>query len=743
MEESAGQRRSDPGRDANHDERMWPTAPDLRALVDAAPDGLVIVDEQGAVRLINHSCEQLLGYSRAELIGQPVETLLPDRLAATHRAHRQEFVANPATRPMGSGLDLVARRADGIELPVEISLSPVTVDGQNWVMAAIRDISARMEAEATTRRLRRAIDTVADGVYLVDAATMRFVYANRGAATQTGYPVEALIGQLSPLDLAADDGGAELSAAFAALRDGAQKAVRLLTSWHRQAGEPIAVEAVIEYLDACPAAPSPQNPLVQDSPVHASPTRDVSSLFVLVVRDRSEQLAAEARFRATFENGPVPIALASTDGPTPRIVDLNHAAVALFGMARADLVGRSGADLLHPDDVPPVLALRRAIRSGQTKPFDHPVRVVRADGTVVWVDIHVSPLHDRTATADVGLLVVHLLDVSAEVKADEAQARDQALHEAVSDIRLASLEGLSRDEGLRMICRAAAEILDATTTAVLTPRDPDGNELTVEAAVNLPADIEQQLCLQTSGGLVGQLYQTGETLITGGDDPRVIDGNRPIVATRPDGSIIVAPLQGSNGIAGVLVVARRSSAADLDQADLQAITGFTHEAALAIELDAHRELRSHLQLLADRERIARDMHDMVIGRLFATGMQLQASLQIPNRELTNERVENAIHEIDLAIDEIRSSILGLRTDPHGDESVRGTILAVVAHYVPGLGFEPTVELDGPDRRAGPRGDRGADGDPTGGADQCDQARRSQPRPHHDSRHRRSGPHGDR
>src|SRR5262245_42508605 len=97
----------------------------FQALLESAPDAMVIVDESGQIVLVNHQTEQLFGYDRAALIGQMVEVLLPVRLRHGHLRYRGNYFGAPHTRQMGSGLELVARRQDGSEFPVEISLSPL------------------------------------------------------------------------------------------------------------------------------------------------------------------------------------------------------------------------------------------------------------------------------------------------------------------------------------------------------------------------------------------------------------------------------------------------------------------------------------------------------------------------------------------------------------------------------------------------------------------------------------------
>jgi len=121
----------------------------LRQALDGSPDGVVIVDRDGSIRYVNHAVSRITGFSAADLIGQPVETLVPASARNEHVRHRNGYTTSPRTRPMGQGLTLTARHAHGHEVPVEISLSPVSTDDGTFTIASVRDISERL---ATDRR---------------------------------------------------------------------------------------------------------------------------------------------------------------------------------------------------------------------------------------------------------------------------------------------------------------------------------------------------------------------------------------------------------------------------------------------------------------------------------------------------------------------------------------------------------------------------------------------------------------
>lgn len=119
----------------------------LQGLLESAPDGIVITDTDGRIMYINHQAETLFGHTPEQLIGQPVEVLVPERSRTLHTLHRQEYIETPIVRPMGAGLELFGARRDGSEFPVSISLSPIHTARGAMVFADIRDVTRERETE--------------------------------------------------------------------------------------------------------------------------------------------------------------------------------------------------------------------------------------------------------------------------------------------------------------------------------------------------------------------------------------------------------------------------------------------------------------------------------------------------------------------------------------------------------------------------------------------------------------------
>ena len=157
---------------------MSPDAPggvdfQLRAVIESSPSGLLVADPQGNIVFVNREVERLFGYARAELLGQPVEIVIPERFRTGHAGFRAGFMEDPKARAMGAGRDLYGLRKDQAEVPIEIGLTPVVTEEGLFVLASIVDITGRKKAEEERRHLEEqlrhalrleALGTLAGGV---------------------------------------------------------------------------------------------------------------------------------------------------------------------------------------------------------------------------------------------------------------------------------------------------------------------------------------------------------------------------------------------------------------------------------------------------------------------------------------------------------------------------------------------------------------------------------------------------
>ena len=190
----------------------------LGQMLDAAPDAMIMVDTDARIRFVNTQTEKLFGYSRADLLGQPMERLVPERFRGTHAMHLRRYFEKPTTRTMGSGLELFGLRRDGSEVPIEVSLSPLAMDGVLCVSAAIRDITERKSLEASARltaaRLASAVESIQDAFALFDENDRLLLCNSVYRRLLAGVLPDALVGRpyqevldawLAELEFANDD----------------------------------------------------------------------------------------------------------------------------------------------------------------------------------------------------------------------------------------------------------------------------------------------------------------------------------------------------------------------------------------------------------------------------------------------------------------------------------------------------------------------------------------------------------
>jgi signal transduction histidine kinase len=274
----------------------------------------------------------------------------------------------------------------------------------------------------------------------------------------------------------------------------------------------------------------------------------------------------------------------------------------------------------------------------------------------------------------------------------EARRRQDWL-EASAQITRQLLSVIGEDP-LHLIARRAREVADADLVSVVLTT-PDGERLMVEVASGTGADSLVGMTYDRENTLAAIAFDTGQPILVAdvqADPERYVH----LIAAAPVGPVIVLPLLASQGVRGALVVGRLRGRARFDEADLDMATSFANHAALALELADARDTRQRMVLLEDRERIARDLHDHVIQRLFATGLTIQSLAAGAPSEQDAGRLSAAVGDIDETIRQIRTSIFQLRGSlvPNSG-GVRARILEIAEDLKNMLGFDPVLHFDGP------------------------------------------------
>jgi signal transduction histidine kinase len=298
---------------------------------------------------------------------------------------------------------------------------------------------------------------------------------------------------------------------------------------------------------------------------------------------------------------------------------------------------------------------------------------------------------------DEALLVA--LAAAAGVAIDNARLYEEARRQqrwlrASSEVTRRLLSGAPSDEVLALITQQTLDMSGAAAIVLAVPT-PDRQQLVIQHAAGAAAADAIGLVLPADGSLSGRVMISGEpvTVADFGHDERVAG-----IARRhlPLGPAILFPLGQPGDVRGVFTVGREPGAMPLPPQAIEMISTFAGQAAIGLELAEHRSDAERLAILQDRDRIARDLHDLVIQRLYATGMSLQGAMPLLTRPEAAGRVSSAVDALDETIRDIRSAIFSLQA--RGDsrpQSLRAQVLEVVDEMSVPLGFPPSLRLVGP------------------------------------------------
>jgi signal transduction histidine kinase len=275
----------------------------------------------------------------------------------------------------------------------------------------------------------------------------------------------------------------------------------------------------------------------------------------------------------------------------------------------------------------------------------------------------------------------------------EAARRQQRLIQASADVTTRLLSGADPGEVLGEVTRQVRELSGADMALLAVP-DDDGRRLTYAHAEGEAADEARGLMLPAAHSLSGQVLTSGEPVTTEdfSADERASEAARGAMVHI--GPAIVFPLGVPGNVRGVLTVGRRHGAPPFPPAQVEVVASFATQAGIALELAASRADAERLSLFEDRDRIARDLHDLVIQRLYATGMSLEGTMPMITRPEVRTRISNAVDAMDDTIKDIRATIFALQARDQADlePDLRAGIVALVEEMTPLLGFAPSLRL---------------------------------------------------
>jgi two-component system, LuxR family, sensor kinase FixL len=418
----------------------------FRLVVEATPNGMIMVDAAGRVAMLNSQAERMFGHTRSELVGKPVEVLVPERFRATHPAMRATFLAEPASRPMGVGRDLFGLRKDGTEFPVEIGFNPINIGERTMVLASVVDISERHKAEAELREGESRFRVMAD-----TAPVMIWMSGTDKLCTWFNKPWLDFVGR--SMDQEIGDGWAENIHP----EDYDRCLETYVTAF--DARQPFLMEYRLRHHDG-------EHRWVLDNGVPRYGGAGEFAGYIGSCIDITERKAAEMALRESEHQARSLAAIvASSDdaiiGTTLDgiVTSWNRAAERVFGYSTGEMVGQSVLRLAPPGREREMIAILERIKRGEK--VDHYETQRRCkDGALLDVSLSESPIYN-----------IHgqLIGVS-KVARDITESKRAATALRESESRLlelhAELQNVSRLSAMGQMAATLAHELNQPLTAI-------------------------------------------------------------------------------------------------------------------------------------------------------------------------------------------------------------------------------------------------------------------------------------
>ncbi len=383
----------------------------MHALLEAAVDGIISVDEQGAIQTINPAAERLFCYTQDEVIRQNVRILMPSPYREEHDGYLARYLATGEKMIIGIGREVLGRRKDGTTFPMDLSVAEARLGDERIFVGIIRDITERKRVEQALReseeRFRSTFENVAVGIAHEDLAG-RFLRFNETFCVILGYPRTELIGKTfsevtHPEDLAAD------LAQFGTLTRGESSSYTMEKRFIRKDGTSVWAHMTVSLQFDAARKPTYCIKIIQD----------------IDVLKRAEQALRESeeRFRSTFENAAVGIAHEDLTG---RFLRFNETFCAILGYLPTELIGKTLSEVTHPEDLAADLAKFGALTRGESTSYTMEKRFIRKDRSSLWADVTVSLQFDAARKPTCCIKIIQDISERKRLEAELRQAKEAA-----------------------------------------------------------------------------------------------------------------------------------------------------------------------------------------------------------------------------------------------------------------------------------------------------------------------------
>ncbi len=546
-------------------------------------------------------------------------------------------------------------------------------------MSTLRPVAQHHEPEpGSPEQIHTLLRLMPDAAVVADAAGM-IVAANSGAESLFGYPPAALIG------IAVDTLVPERFRS----KHGGQRAAYVTRPVPRPMGA--GHELWANRLDG---SEFPAD--ISLTPIDGAE----GPCTLAVVRDLTVQ-------RAAWEAGAWLASIVSSSEDAIVSMDLNGTlttwnpgAERLLGYGTDEICGKPFSRLVPESLRPDVEAQMARVCRGVHTPTRDTVRLHKT-GLEIEVSESLSLIRKPSGTST-GVSAV-LRDITERKRADrelrrllvDGQRRERWLA-SISEVRLAMLAGGGLEQWLALIARRASELSDADGITVSVVAGDDDSLLEVIATHGTAVQPLRGRRFPIKDSAAGRVFTSGRSSLDAEASDLLSTDQADAVPTGL-GPLLLVSITTLHGSDGVLGVVRSAGRATFSPEEIRVVESFGQQAGLAIELDRAHGDREQLAVLGERERIARDLHDHVIQRLFAVGMALQAASRSITDQAALGRIGESIEELDATIRDVRSTIfsLAVRTSDRVGTNTRARLLDVTSLAAQGLGFQPRLLFDGP------------------------------------------------